>query len=528
MRSFHAPGRSAVYARNAMAATAHPLASLAAIETLKAGGNAVDGAIAACAVLCVVEPAMTGIGGDCFAIVSKPGQPLIGLNSAGRAPGAANAEWFARQGIKAIEMTTPHAVLVPGAIAGWTKLAADHGRLPMDRLLTPAIDFAEKGYPVAPRVAFDWNRGRAKLERQESARRHFLPNGRPPKAGEMMRLPALAKTLRGIAEFGRDAFYRGEVAADLVGELQRLGGLHALEDFATQQPVYVTPISVSYKGVDLVEMPPSNQGIVALMLLRMMEKLGVPEEGPGSAQRHHILCEAARLAYAARDVFLADPDRAKVPLDHMLSDDFIGALVKRIDRKKRTADLGAIPRPKGSDTTYLTVVDEDGMAVSFINSLFADFGSGIVGPKSGVVLNNRGMGFSLDPAHPNVIAGGKRPLHTLVPAMALKDGKPWLSFGVMGGAYQPTGHVFVLCNMIDYGMDAQEALDMSRVFFEGNDTIIEETLPASVRAELEAMGHKLSVREVPWGGGQIVQFDRESGVLIGASDHRKDGCALGY
>lgn len=528
MRSFHAPGRSTVFARNAMCATAHPLASLAAVETLKAGGNAVDAAVAACAVLCVVEPAMTGIGGDCFAIVAKPGEPLIGLNSAGRAPGAAKVEWFARQGIKAIEMTSPHAVLVPGAIAGWTKLVAEHGRLPMDRLLTPAIQHAENGFAVAPRVAFDWNRGRAKLERQEAARLHFLPNGRPPGAGEVIRLPALARTLRAIAEFGRDAFYRGEVAADLVGELQRLGGLHALEDFASQEPTYVAPISVAYKGVELVELPPSNQGIVALMLLKMMEKIGPSPEGAGSAQRHHLLCEAARLAYAARDVFLADPDRAHVPLDYMLSDEFIGTLVRRIDPSKRTTDLGRIPRPAGSDTTYLTVVDEDGMAVSFINSLFADFGSGIVGPKSGVVLNNRGMGFSLDPAHPNVIGSSKRPLHTLVPAMVMKDGKPWLSFGVMGGAFQPTGHVFVLCNMIDYGLDAQEALDVSRVFFEGNETIIEENLPSAVRGELERMGHKIAVREVPWGGGQIVQFDRANGVLIGASDYRKDGCALGY
>ena len=275
-------------------------------------------------------------------------------------------------------------------------------------------------------------------------------------------------------------------------------------------------------------MPPSNQGIVALMLLKMLERIGPSPEGPGSAHRHHMLCEAARLAYAARDVFVADPDKASVPVGHMLSDEFIGALVKRIDPKRRTADLGTVPRPTGSDTTYLTVVDEDGMAVSFINSLFADFGSGIVGPKSGVVLNNRAMGFSLDSRHPNVIAPRKRPMHTLVPAMVMKDGRPWMSFGVMGGAFQPTGHAFVLSNMIDYSLDPQEALDLSRVFFEGNLTIIEESLPASVRAELEAMGHTLSVREVPWGGGQIVQFDRANGVLIGASDFRKDGCALGY
>lgn len=528
MRSFHYPGRSTVVARRAMCATAHPLASLTAIEILRAGGNAVDAAVAAVAVLCVVEPAMTGIGGDCFAIVAKPGEALIGLNGSGRTPAASTADWYARHNVKAIEMTTPHAVLVPGAIDGWSRIVKDHGRLSLDRLLTPAIGFAEEGYVVAPRVAFDWNRGRAKLERQEAARRHFLPEGRPPKAGEIMRLPALAATLRGVAEFGRDAFYRGEVAADITGELQRLGGLHTVDDFAAQSSTYVDPISVRYRGVELFEMPPSNQGIVALMLLKMLEKIGPSPDGPNSAHRHHMLCEAARLAYAARDAFVADPDKAEVPISYMLSDEFIASLVKRIDPKRRAPDLGPVPRPTGSDTTYLTVVDEDGMAVSFINSLFADFGSGIVGPKSGVLLNNRAMGFSLDPSHPNVVGPRKRPMHTLVPAMVMKDGKPWMSFGVMGGAFQPTGHVFVLSNLLDYGLDPQEALDQSRVFFEGDSTIIEESLPARVRADLEAMGHKLAVREVPWGGGQIVQFDRTNGVLIGASDFRKDGCALGY
>ncbi len=528
MRSFHLPGRSPVVARRAMCATAHPLASRTAIETLKAGGNAVDAAIAACAVLCVVEPAMTGIGGDCFAILAKPGAAPIGLNGSGRAPAAANVEWFARHGIKSIEMTSPHAVIVPGSIDAWTQLAKDHGRLPFDRLLTPAIELAEGGFAVAARVALDWSRGVVKLERQEAARRHYMPGGRAPRMGEVVRLPALAATLRAVAEFGRDAFYRGEVAADIVGELQRLGGLHALEDFAAQSTSTVTPIAVSYRGVDLYELPPSNQGVVALMLLKMLERLGPSPEGANSAERHHVLLEAARLAYAARDAFLADPDHAAVPIEHMLSDDVIDTLVRRIDRTRRTPDLGPVPKPMGSDTTYLTVVDEDGMAVSFINSLFSDFGSGIVAPKSGVVLNNRGQGFVLDPHHPNVIGPRKRPLHTLVPAMAMKDGKPWLSFGVMGGAYQPTGHVFVLSNMLDYGLDAQEALDLSRVFFEGGNTIIEESLPQSVRGRLEAMGHTLKVRELPWGGGQMVQFDRANGVLIGASDPRKDGCALGY
>lgn len=528
MRSFHYPGRSPVVARRAMCATAHPLASLTAIETLKAGGNAVDAAVAACAVLCVVEPAMTGIGGDCFALIAKPDARPVALNSAGRAPSAASVDWYARHGITTIEMTTPHAVLVPGAIEGWTRLVKEHGKLPLDRVLTPAISFAEDGYAVAARVGLDWQRGRAKLERQQAARRHFLPNGRPPKAGEVMRLPALARTLRGIAEFGRDAFYRGAVAADLVGELQRLGGLHSHDDFAAQSSAYVEPISVTYRGIELFELPPSNQGVVALMLLKMLERLGPSPEGAGSAERHHVLLEAGRLAYAARDAFVADPERAKVPIAHMLSDEFIAALVKRIDRKRRTPNLGPVPRPVGTDTTYLTVVDENGMAVSFINSLFADFGSGIVGPESGVVLNNRAMGFSLDPSHPNAIGPGKRPMHTLVPAMAYKDGQPWLSFGVMGGAYQPLGHVFVLTSLLDYGLDPQEAIDLPRTFFEGGETVIDDSLPMEEREKLAAMGHNVVVREIPWGGGQLVQIDRANGVLIGASDPRKDGCALGY
>jgi gamma-glutamyltranspeptidase/glutathione hydrolase len=528
MRSFHFPGRSPVVARKAMCATAHPLASLTAIETLKAGGNAVDAAVAACAVLCVVEPAMTGIGGDCFAMIGKGAAPPIGLNGSGRAPGAATPEWYARHKITTIEMTTPHAVLVPGSIAAWARLVAEHGKIPLDRLLTPAIELADTGYAVASRVAHDWARGQAKLERQEAARRHFLPQGRAPRTGDVMRLPALAATLRAVADFGAEGFYRGQVAADLVGELQRLGGLHTADDFASQAPSDVAPIRTRYRDVELYELPPSNQGIVALMLLKMLERLGPCEEGPGSAERHHLLVECARLAYAARDAYVADPERARVPIDHLLSDELIETLVKRVDRKRRTPDLGPIPAPRGSDTTYLTVVDEDGMAVSFINSLFADFGSGIVGPKSGVVLNNRAMGFSLDPAHPNAIGPGKRPLHTLVPAMACRDGRPWLSFGVMGGAYQPTGHVLVLTNMVDYGLDAQEALDLPRVFFEGAETVIDDSLPRTVRERLAAMGHTLRVREIPWGGGQIVEIDRKRGVLIGASDHRKDGCALGY
>lgn len=528
MRSFHFPGRSPVYARRAMCATSHPLASLAAVDMLRSGGNAVDAAITAAAVLCVVEHPMTGIGGDCFAIVCKPGQKLVGLNAAGRAPAAATPEWYAAQGIRQLQVQSPHAVTVPGAIDGWATLLADHGTRSLREVLTPAIAHAEDGFVVAPRVAADWAVALPKLLANEAAAKHCLKDGRAPRAGEVMRFPALGRTLRRIAEEGRNAFYQGEVAEDMVAALRALGGLHTLGDFAEQKSTYVEPISVSYRGIELFELPPSNQGIVALILLKMLERLGPSAGGPTSAERYHLINEAARLAYAARDTFVADPDFAEVPVSHMLSDKLIDELLGRIDRARRSEDLGPIPRPPGSDTVCFSVVDAAGMAVSFINSLYADFGSGLAAGKSGVVFHNRGTGFVLDPAHPNCIGPRKRPMHTLVPAMAMKDGQAHMAFGVMGAAFQPIGHAYVITNMLDYGMDPQEAIDCPRVFFEGDDLVIEESVPAPTVERLRAMGHRIRVRPLPWGGGQAVLFDRANGVLVGASDPRKDGLALGY
>jgi gamma-glutamyltranspeptidase/glutathione hydrolase len=528
MRDFHFPGRSLVYGRRAMCATSHPLASLRAIEVLKEGGNAVDASIAAAAILAVAEPQMTGIGGDCFAILMKPGQKKpIALNASGRAPKAATADWYAAKGIKRIETTTVHAVTVPGAIAGWTKLLDDHGTMPLARLLEPAIALAERGVVVAPRVAADWALGLRKLT-SAGAKRNLLKDGKVPKAGEVMRFPALAKTLKRIASDGRDGFYKGEVAKDMVGELNALGGLHTLDDFAMQTASYVEPISLRYQGVDLYELPPSNHGITAMIMLKMLEKLGKPAANPQSVEHFHVLMEVARLAFAMRDTFVADPDMANVPVEHMLADATIEKLAKRIDRKKHKPELGPVPRPAGSDTVCFSVVDEKGMAVSFINSLYGDFGTGICTAKTGVTFHNRGEGFVLDPKHPNCIAPRKRPMHTLVPAMVLKDGKPLMAFGVMGAHFQPMGHVYVMNNMFQYGMGPQEALDAPRMFFEGDAILAEDNVPADVVAGMRARGHKMGRRTMPWGGGQIVMFDRANGTLLGASDYRKDGMALGY
>jgi gamma-glutamyltranspeptidase/glutathione hydrolase len=289
----------------------------------------------------------------------------------------------------------------------------------------------------------------------------------------------------------------------------------------------VTPLSVSYRGVDLYELPPSNQGIVALMLLKMLERTGLPKE-PVSVERYHVQIEAARLAFAMRDRFVADPDMADVPVEHMLSEAVIDNLAKRVHRKRRRQDLGALPEPVGSDTVYFCVVDEKGMAVSFINSLYDDFGSGIVTTKTGVVLHNRGKGFVCDPSHPNCIAPGKRPMHTLVPAMVLKAGKPYMPFGVMGAHFQPMGHVYMMTNMFHYGMDPQAAIDCPRVFLDGDSVLVEESVPASVVAGLKELGHRVAARRMPWGGAQAIVIDRANGVLVGASDGRKDGMALGY
>lgn len=528
MRSYHLPGRSPVIARNGMAATSHPAATLAAIDVLKRGGNALDAAITATALLCVIEPAMTGIGGDCFALMHVPGKGLVALNASGRAPAQATAEHFQKAGIKEIAVTSPHAVTVPGAIDGWCRLLKDYGTISLAEALQPAIEAAEGGYAVAPRVAHDWAGLLDKIALNDGAKMHLLFGGTSPRAGDVIRMPTLAATLKTLAREGRDGFYQGRIAADIVGDLKALGGLHTLEDFATQSSSYVEPISVGYRGVELHELPPNNQGVVALIVLRMLEALDAKSAPAGSAERYHIMLEAARLAYAARDVFVSDPDTADVPVSFMLSDDFIGTLVKRIDRKKRTESLGPIPRPGGTDTTYLTVADKNGMAVSFINSLFAGFGSGIVTRGTGIVLQNRGSGFVTTPGHPNAIGPGKRPMHTLVPAMASKGGRPWLSFGVMGGMLQPVGHAYVLTNMVDYGMDVQEAIDAPRVFYDGAKVQVEESVPSGVRSALSALGHEVSVRPDPWGGGQSVEFDHARGILLGGSDPRKDGAALGY
>ncbi len=524
-RDFHIPGRSAVFAGEGMAATSHPLASQAAIDALKAGGTAADAAVAAAATLAVVEPHMTGIGGDCFCLVARPGMPVWGYNGSGRAAAAARAAVLWDQGVRAIGLRSPHSVTVPGAVEAWSAVLASHGRFGLDRALAPAIHYAESGFPVAPRIAYDWTFAEEKLRADPGASRHFLVDGKAPAEGDVMSFPALATTLKSIAARGPKAFYE-DVAAEIVATLAPRGSWLTQDDFADHCGEVVTPISSDYRGLGVVELPPNGQGLVALVLLNLLENFDLGALDPHGAHRLHIELEAARLAYAVRDTHVADPAFMRVAVPSLLDKGFARNLAGRINHKKRVK-LPPAPTP-GSDTVYLTVVDRDRMAVSFINSLYSEFGSGIATEQSGVMLHNRGACFVVDPDHPNAIGPSKRPMSTIIPALATRSGRCELAFGVMGASFQPMGHAHLITNLVDYGMDLQAAIDSPRVFYEGEATIVERGIPAAAIEGLIARGHRVTVRERPWGGAQAVAIDWQRGVLIGASDGRKDGCAVGY
>jgi len=525
-RDFHLPGRSQVYAADGMVATSHPLASIAALDTLRAGGTAADAAVTAAAALGVLEPQMTGIGGDCFCLVAKPDQPIWGYNGSGRAGAAARAEALVEQGVSTITAESVHSITVPGAVEAWGAILKAHGRFGLDRALAPAIRYAEEGAPVAPRVAHDWANYADAICKDAGASRHFLLNGRAPAAGDRMKYSALASVLRAIAAGGPKAFYQGAPADDIVATLGPHGSFLTREDFARHRGDVVEPVSSNYRGLDVVELPPNNQGVAALVLLNILERFDLAALEPGGPERLHIQLEAARLAYAVRDTHLADPAFMRMPVPSLLDKAFARSLADRIDRSKRVP-LPKAPAP-GSHTVLITVVDRDRTAVTLINSLFREFGSGIATEKTGILLHNRGSGFVVDPAHPNAIGPSKRPLHTLVPGLATRDGRCEMAFGVMGGHYQAMGHAHFIVNMIDYGMDLQTALEYPRVFFAGEVTEVEGGISPAAVEGLRARGHDVQLRPLPFGGGQAIRIDWERGVLIGASDHRKDGCALGY
>ena len=530
MRNLELPGRSPVHATRGMVSTSHTLSSFAALDVLKSGGNAMDAAIAACAVQCVVEPESTGIGGDCFCLYAPGGSDkIVAFNGSGKAPAAATPEWYAEQGITKIERQSPHSVTIPSTIDGWDRLLRDHGTKDLGELLQPAIHYGREGYPVSSRVSVDYAKQAAVMAQDENMARVFLKDGKTPAVGTLHHQRELANTLEAVANHGRDAFYTGEIAEDMVGYLRSKGGLHTMEDFASVEGIYVEPISADFRGYTVHQCPPNGQGTIALLLLNIVGGIEIGDD-PLSPERVHQEIEAGRLAYHDRGTYIADPSQAEVPVEWLLSSEHADELRREIDPAKAMADMPNIPGPHHKHTAYITVVDKDRNACSFINTLYYNFGSALMAPKSGVVLHNRAMGFSLDPDHPNCIAPGKRPMHTIIPGMISKDGKIVMSYGVMGGEYQAYGHMQLLTRMIDYGLDIQEAQDLPRVFPdpETGNVQAESGLPESLAAALRAKGHNLVAPEKPIGGSQAIWIDWDEGVLTGGSDPRKDGCALGY
>lgn len=528
MRDFEVPGRSTVHAVNGMVATSHPLSTGAALDILKEGGNAMDAAICAAAVQAVVEPQSTGVGGDVFALMCPRGSAeVIAYNGSGRAPAAATVDWYRERGIAAIAQHSPHSVTVPGAIEAWCTLSRDHGKLGLDRLLAPAIRYAAEGYPVHARVRFDWLRALQTVSWDADAKALFAPGGEVPAEGALHRQPQLAETLKTVAGKGRDGFYSGPVVEAMVAKLQSLGGLHTVADFAATAGDYVTAIATDYRGYTVHQIPPNNQGVTALIMLNILEGFDLAQYEALSAERTHLEIEAGRIAFAVRDAAISDPRALRVSPEQLVSKDWATALRANISLD---CAMPGIPELglKSADTVYISVVDRDLNAVSFINSIYHSFGSGVLCPETGVLFQNRGESFRLDPDHPNRIGPSKRPLHTIMPGMLTHGDHAVAPYGVMGGDYQPYGHTRVLTNVIDFGLGPQAAISMPRVFATGSLVAIERTFPAATYEGLRARGHALSPAPAPLGGGQMIVIDREKGVFSAGSEHRKDGCALGY
>lgn len=526
-RDFHLPGRSAAIAGEAMIATAHPLATAAGLDMLRRGGNAVDAAVAAAAALGVVEPEQSGIGGDSYALLCpKGGAEVIALDGAGWAPQAATLDAYRALGLDAVPFEGPHSVTVPGAVDAWCRLARDHGTRPIAELLAPAIHYAEHGHPIHERVAYDWAMCAQRLTLDPNTARIHLPGGKPPTPGQIFRQPQLAATLKRIAAEGRDGFYRGAVAEDIVAYLRQLGGLHSLDDFAAYESAYVKPIHSRYRGLDLYQCPPSGQGFTALLMLNILAALDWLDDQPLSPIRLHALAEAAKRAYAERDRVVGDDARSHSLVAERLAPAFARGLAAEID-PKRASDL-PLPGPRPSNTTYLCVVDRDRTCVSYINSVYQSYGSGITAPRSGVVLQDRAAGFVLRDGHPNCIAPRKRPFHTIIPAMALRDNRPAVLYGMVGGHFQPFGQSWMLSNLVDYGMNPQAAIDLPRGFAFGEGYRLERGIPESTAEALKAMGHAPLRWKPTLGAAHMIEIDWKTGTLTGGADARADGQALGY
>jgi gamma-glutamyltranspeptidase/glutathione hydrolase len=530
--------RSMVVARGGMVAASNPLAAQAGLDILRRGGNAADAAVATAAVLNVTAPASTGAGGDCFALFfdARTGQ-ISALNGSGRAPSALMLADLRAQGFTTVPLRSAHAVTVPGAVRGWEDLLAQHGRMTLADALAAAIGYARDGFPVSPLFGVSWSRPATEaLLRQCPYAGDYLPGGRSPQVGQVVRLPDLARTLQAVADGGADAFYNGEIAAAIVETIQEYGGVMTRADLQNHRSTWHDPIHTDYRGVTVYECPPNGQGLAALQALNIAEGWALGDMAWDDPARLHLMIEAVRLAFADAQQYIADMAAHPVPVGALLDKAYAAQRRSLIAPDRTMAAVACGEFPAGSDTVYLSVVDGEGNACSFINSLYMGFGSGIVAKGTGVFLQNRGANFSLDPAHPNALAPGKRPYHTIIPGMALRDGALWASFGVMGGFMQPQGHFQVISAMVDDDLNPQEALDRPRFYLMDGDPngviALEDGIPLAAMAQLAQLGH--TVRPITgseralFGSGQIIRRDAESGVLFGGSDPRKDGLVAAY
>ena len=526
-RDFSRPGRSEVYAANAMVATSHPIATSAGLKCLTEGGNAVDAAIVAASVLSIAEPHMTSLGGDCFALVSGDGLTNISaLNGSGKSPQALSLDITREAGMSGeIPRHNAHAVTTPGSVDAWWRLHQRFGHSDWDKLFSPAINYAEHGIAVHERTAWDWGRHAENLADDEDARRYYLNGDKAYGLGEVFCCPPLAEALKLIAKDGRDGFYQGPVAEDILSKLNKMGGVHEHSDFADAESVFVPPISASYLRHKVWECPPNGQGLTALIIMKILERFDLATMT--DIDRVHVTAEASKIAYGLRDRYIADPECTDKPTDWLLGQANIDKAAALIDMT-RARDFADSDFPTHPDTVYLAVVDKDGMAVSFINSIFDSFGSGIASPRFGILLQSRGRSFSLSPTHPNVVAGGKRPLHTIIPGMLTIDDDLIGAFGVMGGQYQATGQATFLSNLLALGMGPQQALDSPRSFAYDGILSLESGYDRSVADALAKRGHQIDYPADPIGGGQAILRDLKSGILVGGSDARKDGCVMGY
>jgi len=528
MRKLHFPGRSNVIGFNGMAATSQPLSTIEAISILKKGGNAIDAAIAASAVQSVIEPNSTGVGGDCFALISMNGKKPISVNGSGISPKKINIDFLENKKINKISTTSPHSVNIPGAVHAWYSMHKKFGVLDFEELFITAENYARNGYPVHEVVAKSWSENINKLKLNKTTSSIFLKNEKPYYFGEKHKNIFLADTLKSIAKSGTKEFYNGYIAKDIVNTLNSIGGLHTMEDFAKQNTIFSNSISRNYKNYKLHQCPPNGPGVTVLMMMGILEKFDFTKLNPLSAERFHIQAEATKVCFEEREKYLGDPNFNNIDYKELINQKYINKLFSKISLEKvyETNNFTITAHP---DTIYITIVDKDQNAVSFINSICFAFGSGITSNQTGILLQNRGVNFRLERNSPNLIEGNKRPLHTIIPGLVTNNNdEPIFSYGVMGGQYQPVGHCHVLQNIFDFGLSIQEAIDLPRAFVLENVYGIEKSIPLEILNSLKDKGHKVEYTNTTHGGGQGIYIDNKNGTLIGGSDPRKDGCALGY